>query len=129
MPDCIPGAQIFNDEVSEWHRQGTQYLNQGAAIYDLISSRFDSVLTLIDSDTFGRDEEQLAVLHLPEQEQGQEPEWTARGLELPRTTTSNARPDRACDGLGKAISKTDVFTKWKLYANSRVPGHLPPVKL
>lgn len=129
LPNCIPGAQLFNSGVAEWQREGVQYLNQGAALSDLISSRFDSVLTLIDSDRFGRDEQQLAELNVGEQ--GQEPEPGTRDLAVmnPRHTSNTRAIDRGPQGIGKAVSTTDVFTKWKLYSNSTVPGSLTPVKL
>ena len=128
LPNCIPGAQLFNSGVAECQRDGIQYLNQGAALTDLISSRFDSVLTLIDGDRFGRDEQQLAELNVPEQ--GQEPILGTRDSTLKNSRPSNTTAiDRGPECLGKAIATTDVFTKWKLYANSMVAGSLPPVKL
>jgi hypothetical protein len=128
LPSCIPGAQLFNSGVAEWQREGVQYLNQGAALTDLISSRFDSVLTLMDSDRFGRDEQQLAELNVTEQ--GQEPVLATRDVASRNSRPSNTRAiDRGPEGLGKAIATTDVFTKWKLYSNCMVAGSLPPVKL
>jgi hypothetical protein len=44
VPNCIPGAHIFNNGMSEWQRQGTQYLDQGAALYDAISSNLTGSL-------------------------------------------------------------------------------------
>ncbi len=34
---------------------GAQYFNQGAALYDLISSKFDTIITLIDEERFSGD--------------------------------------------------------------------------
>lgn len=129
LPDCIPGAQLFNSGVAEWQREGVQYLNQGAALGDLISSRFDSVLTLMDSDNFGRDEEELVEFNVTEQGQEPVPATRDRALTTSRNTSNKREIDRGPQGIGKAISTTDVFTKWKLYSNSMVSESLTPVKL
>ncbi|KFY43239.1 hypothetical protein V495_04073 [Pseudogymnoascus sp. VKM F-4514 (FW-929)] len=127
LPNFIPGAQLFNSGVAEWQREGVQYMNQGAALTDLISSRFDSVLTLMDSDKFGRDEEELTELNVTEQ--GQEPVPVTRDRDLKTSRNASTRAiDRGPQGLGKAIATTDVFTKWKLYSNSMVSESLTPVK-
>lgn len=93
----------------------------------MVTKRFDSVLTLMDSDRFGRDEEQLAELNIPEEEHEQL--QSTRDMPSANTPATNTRSiDRRPDGLGKVISTTDVFTKWKLYSNSIVEGPLQPVK-
>lgn len=129
LPNYIPGAQLFNSGVAEWQREGVQYLNQGAALTDLISSRFDSVLTLMDSDKFGRDEQELIELNVTEQGQEPVPAVREKTLTSSRNVSSTRAIDRGPQGIGKAISTTDVFTKWKLYANSMVTESLTPVKL
>ncbi|KAL5351143.1 hypothetical protein ACLOAV_002994 [Pseudogymnoascus australis] len=128
LPNYIPGAQLFNSGVAEWQREGVQYLNQGAALTDLISSRFDSVLTLMDSDKFGRDEQELIELNVTEQGQEPVPAVREKTLTSSRNVSSTRAIDRGPQGIGKAISTTDVFTKWKLYANSMVTESLTPVK-
>ena len=45
--------------ASEWHCKSTDYLNRGAALCDLISSKFDSILTSIDGEKFSGDEREL----------------------------------------------------------------------
>jgi hypothetical protein len=129
LPSCIPGAQLFNSGVAEWQKEGVQYMNQGAALTDLISSRFDSVLTLMDSDKFGRDEHELVELNVTDQGQEPVPATRDRALTTSRKTSNTRELDRGPQGLGKAISTTDVFTKWKLYSNSMVAESLTPVKL
>lgn len=129
LPNYIPGAQLFNSGVAEWQQEGVQYLNQGAALGDLISSRFDSVLTLMDSDKFGRDEQDLTELNVTEQGQEPVPGTRDKASTSSRNVSDVRAVERGPQGLGKAISTTDVFTKWKLYANSRVAESLTPVKL
>ncbi|OBT95976.1 hypothetical protein VE01_06739 [Pseudogymnoascus verrucosus] len=128
LPNYIPGAQLFNSGVAEWQKEGVQYMNQGAALTDLISSRFDSVLTLMDSDKFGRDEHELVELNVTEQGQEPVPATRDRALTTSRKTSNTRADDRGPQGIGKAISTTDVFTKWKLYSNSMVAESLTPVK-
>jgi len=128
VPNCIPGAHIFNDGMSEWQRQGTQYLNQGAALYDVISSKFDRVLTSIDSETFSGNEDELTYFQ-PQEWQQQEQSYTG-DLQPTRSTTSHGRDNgRDNTGVVSAVLKSDLFAKSNLYANSKVPGQLIPVKL
>jgi hypothetical protein len=127
IPSCIPGAQIFNDGIPHWHRQGTQYLNQGAALYELISSKFNSVVTSIDGERFSGDEKELWVYQPPSQQFNE--------LQVVRTKkegTKKAKPiskgDTGCP-IAANIASANYFSKINLYANSRLPPDLPPVKL
>jgi hypothetical protein len=46
--------------VGNLHSKSTVYLNQGAALCDLISSKFDAVITSIDGEIFSGDEKELS---------------------------------------------------------------------
>jgi len=125
VPACIPGARIFNDGIPAWHQPGTQYLNQGAALYDLISSKFDAVVTLIDGERFSGDERELAVYQPPQPmwQQQQEPVYTSKEVVKGKSkgVTNNA--------ISSTVTSTNYFAKVNLYANSKLPLNLPPMKL
>ncbi|RDL38200.1 Uncharacterized protein BP5553_05633 [Venustampulla echinocandica] len=124
VPEYIPGAQIFNNGVPA----GTQYLNQAAALCELISSKFDTVITRIDGGNFSGDERELAVgppLPMRPQELPQE---------LPQDTNRSAVKSGKSKGMvnnsvSSAIAGTNYFAKVSLYANSRLPPNLPPLKV
>ena len=54
-------AQCFSDGIDAWHNRTTDCRNTGAALCDLISSKFDTVLTLIDGERFSGDERELGT--------------------------------------------------------------------
>ena len=54
-------VQYVNSEVDEWQQQATEYLDQGAALADLISNKFNSVITLIDGENFSGEEQDLGM--------------------------------------------------------------------
>jgi hypothetical protein len=129
IPPCVPGAQLFNDGLPRWHQQGTQYLNQGAALCDLISSKFNSVVTSIDAEKFSGDERELWVYQPPTPPQYEQ----SRAVAI-KTEKSKGKPkpgskdDTGCPIVAK-ITSANYFSKVNLYANSRLPPNLPPVKL
>ncbi|KAI9731277.1 MAG: hypothetical protein M1818_007902 [Claussenomyces sp. TS43310] len=50
MPDSIPETRCFNDGTSVWHPQGTPVSVQNAALYDMIASKFNVVVTSMDKE-------------------------------------------------------------------------------
>ncbi|KAF2100637.1 alpha/beta-hydrolase [Rhizodiscina lignyota] len=81
---------------------------------ELISSKFDSVISRIDEEIFGEDDLIIYTyppLHGP-----------AASLQLQRSLSpsrANASPE----------SSSNYFSKVWLYSNSRLPPYLPPIKL
>ena len=126
VPHCIPGAQIFNDGIPAWQHQGTQYLCQGAALYDLISSKFDTVVTLIDGERFSGDERELVVFQPPApmfREPQQQSGYTNQEL------MQGKSKGIVNNSISSALVSTNYFAKVNLYANSKLPPNLPPMKL
>lgn len=122
VPPCVPGAHIINDGRSTWQKQGTQYLNQGAALIDCISSKLDAVITQIDGERFSGDVKELVVYEqrapMWEQERNARSEYSqgkSRGI--------------VNSSISSALISTNYFAKVHLYANSRLPPDLPPMKL
>ena len=96
-----------------------QTLCRGAALCDLISSKFDAVMTSIDGQHFSGKEQDLMIYN---SQQAQSiwpmPADNARGL------GSNQVYQRSNSDKG-----SNYFSKVWLYSNSRLPPHLPPFKV
>lgn len=123
VPDC---GRIIQNGVSPLHLQGSQYLNQGAALCDLLSSKLDAVITLIDGGKFSGDERELAVFAPPQpmwQQQQHETGYSDRALGKGKSKGMVNNP------VSSAFSGGNHFAKVYLYANSRLPPNLPPLKL
>ncbi|TVY30155.1 hypothetical protein LHYA1_G001137 [Lachnellula hyalina] len=113
VPQYVPGARYINNGGLA----GTQYLNQGAALCDLISSKFDTVITLIDGDKFNGDEGEF-VVHQAAQQMWPQAQESDRSL----MRSGN-------HSVSNALIGANYFDKVNLYANSRLPPNLPPMKL
>ena len=88
------------------------------ALRDRISSKFDSVITSIDGEDFTGDEKDLEVRDEPIS--GLRGGWGSASREVSR------RADKA---ITSAVISTNYFSKVNLYANSKLPPHLPPLQL
>lgn len=136
VPECVPGARIFNDAhyFPVWPPSGPENLRPEdpqpkAAIHDRVSSKLDAVLTLIDGERFSGDEKELAI---------EEPAELVReaSQELEQSTVQNDKrksdgkfKDRAGCPITSTIKSINYFDKVYFYANSRLPLNLPPLKL
>ncbi|KAF2125989.1 alpha/beta-hydrolase [Dothidotthia symphoricarpi CBS 119687] len=97
-----------------------QVLCQGAALCDIISSKFDAVITSIDDDKFSGKEQDLLVY-----DDAQPRPSTSNLNSVPET----GRPTNdVCRVLGGGKG-SNHFSKVWLYSNSRLPPHLPPFKV
>ncbi|KAJ3573922.1 hypothetical protein NPX13_g4530 [Xylaria arbuscula] len=124
-------SQIVDDGLPRWHAYGTQLINQGAALYDQISSKFDDVMTLIDRDKFLGNENDLFVYEQP-----------AHASPLPSldtkhqsSTSKGGRAKKSKDqpkGQATAVVASAIsggyFAKVDLYVNSKLPLDLPPFR-
>lgn len=118
VPQYVPGAKYINSGGLA----GTQYLNQGAALCDLISSKFDTVITLIDGDKFNGDEREFVV-------QAAQQMWP-QAQESDRSLMNSGKPNGMMNHSGSnSLIGANYFDKVNLYANSRLPPNLPPMKL
>ncbi|KAK8041097.1 lipase class 3 [Apiospora phragmitis] len=141
----IPGTsalvhQVFDDGLPRWHGQATQLLNQGAAMNDQISSKFNNVMTMIDSDKYFGNEKDLFTYQQPtattppgDPAAASVPAVATRGMQLVPKKHSSSK-DAASKGQTAAaasslLSSGGYFAKVELYANSRLPMNLPPLKL
>ena len=85
---------------------------------DLISTKFNSVITSIDGEDFTGDEKELEVRE--DAQSGIRGGWGSASREVSR------RADKA---ISSAVVSTNYFSKVNLYANSKLPPFLPPLKL
>ncbi|CAE7188715.1 hypothetical protein P3342_008988 [Pyrenophora teres f. teres] len=101
--------------------KGMQTLCRGAALYDVITSKFDSVITSIDDEKFSGKEQDLMVenIELLQEAQGASPPLG----EIRPQAPNKVYPE---SGGGKG---SNHFSKVWLYSNSRLPPHLPPFKV
>ena len=85
---------------------------------DLISTKFDSVITSIDGEQFGGDEEELEISD--DIQSGIRGGWGIGNRQVSRGA------NRA---ISTAVVGTNYFAKANLYANSRLPPNLPALQL
>ncbi|KAK3935874.1 alpha/beta-hydrolase [Diplogelasinospora grovesii] len=127
--------QLFDDGLPPWHGYKSQLLSQGAALVDQISSRFDSVMTLIDRDRYAGNEKDLFVWQPPgEQHARQSPPSDTSVAERASPKTRNKKPAKdhpkgQTTAVAAAVVSGSYFAKVELYANSRLPMGLPPLRL
>ncbi|KAF2834366.1 alpha/beta-hydrolase [Patellaria atrata CBS 101060] len=106
-------AASLNDLSETLHQKTTIGMNQTAALCDVIASKLNAVITLIDEEGFSGEEKDLIVYS------------TSPGSYGP-----SAEPTRALTpgGTTKPVG-SNYFSKVWLYTNSRLPPHLPPFKI
>ena len=86
-------------------------MNQGAAFCDRVAARLNDILTQVDGDT-GR---------------GDDIEQMARGMSLNEELQVNETSATSLEVEKEAAGGIINFKKTWLYANSRLPPHLPPM--
>ncbi|KAM7186537.1 mono and diacylglycerol lipase [Naviculisporaceae sp. PSN 640] len=126
-------ARTSNDALPSWNGYKSQLLNQGAALCDQISDRFNDVMTMIDGDRYTGDERELYSWQ-PNQSSMRSP--SMGNLTGDRGTQRTSRRDHRRDqpkgqttAVAGAVMSGSCFSKVESYANSRLPMDLPPLKL
>jgi hypothetical protein len=118
--EYIPSGRQCNVPVPS----GTQLLNQSAALCDVISSKFDAIIELIDGERFSRDKRDPLAMeprHLPGREQGLDTSRALVGYGQSNSTTNHHHTSPNI--------RTTLATKVDFYKNSRLPNNLRPMKL
>ena len=106
-----------DDIFVEQHRPSAETIAH-EALRDIISTKFDSVITSIDGEQFGGDEQELFVQD--DIQSGIRGGWGLASRQVSRGA------NRA---ITTAVVGTNYFAKVNLYANSRLPPNLPPLQL
>ncbi|KAF1847296.1 alpha/beta-hydrolase [Cucurbitaria berberidis CBS 394.84] len=99
-----------------------QTLCRGAALCDIISTKFDSVMTSIDDERFSGKEQDLMIYN------NQSQESSGSGVPLGEASSRGQAPNDVYPMLG-GDKGSNHFSKVWLYSNSRLPPHLPPFKV
>lgn len=97
-----------------------QALCHGAALCDVISTKFDAVINSIDGERFSGQEQDLLIYDNPQQ--------TSPGSSPPPGESRSQVPNAARQMVGKEKG-SNHFSKVWMYSNSRLPPHLPPFKV
>lgn len=103
-----------------------QTLCRGAALCDIISSKFDAVVTCIDDQKFSGKEQDLIIYDDDDEPQPQ-----------PQLSRKSSQPSHGKEGrlvenfyeASQGKKGSNYFSKVWLYSNSRLPPHLPPFKV
>jgi hypothetical protein len=132
--DIVPGNfvhQVFDDGLPRWHCHATQLLNQGAALYDQISTRFNDVMTMIDHDKFAGNEKDLFSYQTPAASSPNSVSVAPRADKggQPKKSNKKDAPKGQTTAVASSLISGSYFAKVELYANSRLPMDLPPLKL
>ncbi|KAF1937221.1 alpha/beta-hydrolase [Clathrospora elynae] len=97
-----------------------QTLCRGAALYDVLSSKFDAVITSMDDEQFSGKEQDLMI------EIEQQGDTQGTGPPLGRYKNQGSKDMYPMSDGDKG---SNHFAKVWLYSNSRLPPHLPPFKV
>ncbi|KAH8805663.1 Alpha/Beta hydrolase protein [Xylogone sp. PMI_703] len=115
-------------QLSLWQPpHDTQYSNHAPQLCDLISSKFNAVITSIDGEKFSGDENELTIFQPPESSLFQEHNDSEIRSRAIGKKKSRDRLDS--QPAGPTITTGNYFKKVNLYANSRLSENLPPLKL
>ncbi|KAF2026937.1 alpha/beta-hydrolase [Setomelanomma holmii] len=121
---CQTASKITNNYIERpTHAvamKSMQALCHGAALCDIISSKFDAVINSIDGERFSGQEQDLLIY---ENSHKTSPSSSPPPAE-PRGQAHN--PAHAMCGGDRG---SNHFSKVWLYSNSRLPPHLPPFKV
>ncbi|MCJ1438410.1 hypothetical protein MMC27_007798 [Xylographa pallens] len=113
--------QIVTGRTDKPPQHGVEHLNCGPAICDLISSKFNAVITSIDGEIFSGDERELIIY--PTSDPGLRGGWGITNREVSRAA------NKAISTAVTRPKSSNYFAKVNLYANSRLPPHQPELKL
>lgn len=141
--------EVLDDSLSRCQGYGSQVLGQGNAVVDDISASLSDVLTMIDCDRLRGNEQALFVYQTPSplQQPMLQHAPPLPGPEMTMMTTfdrslgfgnsskkekkdrQREHPTPKGNQTCSAVSSSNYFSKVDLYANSRLPLNLPPLKL
>lgn len=129
-------AASVNNLHDGLHQRTTEYMNQGAALCDIISSRLNAIITSIDGEVFSGNENELGKTTSSRNS------WKTALADTFIVVSQTPPPPYAgplvpsADAPGSANTRaspspngSNHFSKVWLYANSRMPPHLPPLKV
>ncbi|KAF2714620.1 alpha/beta-hydrolase [Pleomassaria siparia CBS 279.74] len=104
-------------------KKSTQFVNQGAALCDLMSNKLDAVITSIDGERFSGKEQDLLIYDAPQ------PHPSQPSMSTSQRQTSQGPAENAVYPSSSGERGSNHFSKVWLYSNSRLPPHQPPFKV
>ena len=111
-------VQSYANDDSEERHEGQSLQAAHSTLHDRISSKFCAVITSIDGEEFAGRQEDLEIRD--DEQSGIRGGWGPTSREVSRGA------NRA---ISSAVISTNYFAKANLYANSKLPPNLPPLKL
>lgn len=132
MPGVVPA--LLNDSLNLRGGECNQFSGPGAAALNQLGDRFNDVMTQIDRDRYVGNERDLFTCHPDSASDSSSTDVTTRGqLGKPRKNQSPRKGHETSKGQTAAVAASvlsgNYFAKVELYANSRLPMDLPPLKL
>lgn len=132
MPGVVPA--LLNDSLNCRGGECNQFSGPGAAAMNQLGDRFNDVMTRIDRDRCVGNERDLFTCHPDSASDSSSTDVTTRGqLAKARKNHSPHKGHEASKGQTTAVAASvlsgNYFAKVELYANSRLPMDLPPLKL
>lgn len=127
VTDVIP--QIYDDSLTAWQTYGCQVVNQTAALVDQISSRLNHIMTMIDVEKIAGHERDLFMYHPPGGQTGHQAPRSSERAPVPKQRKGDKNSKGQTAAVAAAVVSGGYFTKVDMYANSRLPRDLPPLKL
>ncbi|KAK3906369.1 mono and diacylglycerol lipase [Staphylotrichum tortipilum] len=129
---CV--SRCLGEALPCWHSCGGQLVSQSNALVDEISDRLNHVLTMIDQGGCdGREHDILAWQpgYPPFQPPPSDhPHMSDKGgSSRPRRKSHSKEHPKGQTTAAAAVVSGSFFAKVELYANSRLPMNLPPLKL
>ncbi|CAN8095983.1 unnamed protein product [Discula destructiva] len=132
MPGVSPAVReaVTNSEYGCGSRRDGQSSNSMNQLY----TRFNDVMTLIDRERYCGNERDLFVCGQDDSDSLPSTEVAARGQLTSKSKKSKSRkqsghPKGQTTGVAATVISGNTFAKVELYANSRLPMNLPPLKL
>lgn len=127
--------KLFEEAVPSWQGRGNELVCQGNALIDQISNQFNDYLTLIDQDHHKAREKEILAWnpdHLGQQPPQLPPSDALVSMKSisksSRRTHKKDHPKGQTTATATVVSGS-IFTKVDLYANSRLPMNLQPLRL
>lgn len=124
--------QVIDDGLPRWHCHASQLLNQTAALYDQIQTKFNEVMTSIDCERFSGHEGDLFQYQSTPSQVSSTPSPPVTAGDKSRTKKKGKKdttPKGQTTAVVSSLAQGGYFAKVDLYANSRLPDNLPPLRL
>lgn len=130
MAKDLASPQFF--EEPNFHPHATQLINSTAACVDQIAGCFNEVMTMIDGGKVAGNEKALFTYEPPRPGPSAEDNRRRggdRAKGAPRKTSRDHPSKRQGTAVEASVVSGSYFSKMDMYANSRLPMNLPPLRL